>query len=300
MKKTIFLGLLLTIAMFGCQSSAEKKDVFKSNNEIYFIQSMTAVNVLDEMSFNTKSAKANVIEKSSYEEMAEKIDDYLTMFDDILLKKDNLNIKEEVSDKDGYTIKMIFTSINLSLETKEYTLYLNEKIKNEQDDDLEYDDEKPYDEVETLLSGIIILDDNEYLIEGKKEVEEEGELEIELKIMIDEENYVIIEQEKEEDEIEYEYSVYQKKRLFKQFSFEYEIDEDNELEIELNILENNQKNSYKFKKIEENDITYIKVQHKQDNQNIVIFVKSYIDSTTGEIIYEYKFTESNNSIKIKK
>lgn len=154
---------------------------------------------------------------------------------EMLLNKDDIEIKIEVSDDKNYQYKMLFNYKDVNSNNVDYVYYYNEEPLNDEDDD------EDIDEVNSKISGIVYIDSKKWLIEGEKEVEkDEFEIELTFKDPENPNSYFTISQETEVNENEYEYKFYNNGnvKVVKQ-----EI-ENNEMTLE--IKDNNQTKKYEF------------------------------------------------------
>lgn len=147
------------------------------------------------------------------------------------------------------------------------------------------------DEIEYKIKALAIIDELEYEVIGKKEIEED-EVEIEFIIKLDENNYVKIEQEVEEDEFEYKYTIYKDGRKYSSLKFESE-NENNVIHVKLTSEENGFKETYKF--IKEADKTIILYQTKGYSYTLV--VTSSENAENGEVVYNYYVKEHDYTYK---
>ena len=270
---------------------------------------VTSTNVLSttstlSLSGNKETTSQMLLSKTEEIDM-DKVNTYLQMMESLLVDDGPINIETVESDKEEYEFKMIFSALDLAEVKHSYTIYFNQTLLEEDFDDDDYDDEgkghkhqkqgkegknKPKfdDETEYLLEGIAIYDGIEYIIKGVKESEDD-ELELKLVIKLDEANYVSIEQEIENNETEYSYDVFSNRK--KTFSISLDVENDTEFEIKIKTKNNGINETYMFKK----DITNNVVQIKYHSEGNVyhLTVKGYVDSETGETVYEYKVSESN-------
>lgn len=129
-----------------------------------------------------------------YDDVSQKLDDYMMLIDEILAK-DKIEYQLEILSNNDYMYKLeISTLVNENI--KKYIMYYNE-ISNV----LDYDD---IDEVSSSIVGYITSDGVEYQIKGKKEVSTD-ETEVELKMYLSDNSYIEVSQEIEKNENEYEY-----------------------------------------------------------------------------------------------
>lgn len=107
-----------------------------------------------------------------------------------------------------YVMRVDNGSVNLA------AIYYNEVSSKTETESAEEDDDADEVKITSLIKGVVVYGENEYVISGVKEVETEGseeEFSIEFKTGTDELNYVEfnyeIEKEKDEKEVTFEYKV---------------------------------------------------------------------------------------------
>lgn len=207
----------------------------------YAMQAITLVNFAENyddtvnLSSNTNKTGLMKLSKTSYsyeecESIANKINQYLLSAQD-LMNSEELSYEIIDSNKENYQY-MMSININILGSTETYTLYFNEEpLEDIKDFDL--------DEVSSKLTGIIIFNNHEYLVEGIKEIEDD-EQEIELKMYLSDDlsKFLIVNQEVEYHENEYSYSYYDNGRLIQKFEMSVE-SKNNHKVVELEIIEDN-------------------------------------------------------------
>ena len=104
--------------------------------------------------------------------------------------------------------------------------------------------DKPLDEVSTFLEGIMIIDDEEYIVKGEKDISGQN-YDTTLMIYTDEDSYIEISQETSKDENQYKYEFVDDGEIIRQIS----LDLDNTLlykKMEIVISEDYQEKHYSF------------------------------------------------------
>lgn len=295
MKKRNIIILIAVLALgifihYGCTNKTSKsigtKDLvtFSALSSANILSNTESVNLSLESSSNSLMKLSSTVDDIDMD----KVNSYLQMMENMLVDDGPILISESVSDKEGYAKKLVFESKDLSGNKEVYTLYFNETVLKDKDDD---DDDLFELEEEFKLIGLAIIDGVEYKMTGLKEIDEDEE-ELELKINLDESNYVLIEQETETNESEYSYVVVKNGKKVLSMSFELE---DGIEEIVIRSKESGSTEIYKFYK-SKGDIV---IKHIKNGLEVKIVVKSYQDSN-NETIYEYKVTETNKTYKYSK
>lgn len=222
-----------------------------------------------------KLAKASY-SYSEYESIASIINQYMLTAQE-LMNSDNLEYEIVDSNNEKYQY-MMSISINVYDSKESYTLYFNEEPLL---DLKEYD----LDEVSSKLSGIIVCGNNQYIVEGIKEIEDD-EQEIELKMYLSDDlsKFLIVNQEVEYHENEYSYVYYDNGKMIKTFEISVETKKNLKV-VELEIVENN--NIYEIEFSYQNNS--ISVEYEINDYEGIIKVIS----NDSEYIYQF-----SNEIKI--
>ena len=165
------------------------------------------------------------------------IKDCLNMFDDIISGGGITQTVEKNEDVEGlykdYPFVMTVTVGNTGITAKMYYKEVNTVTETE------IDDGEEETEVSTTLSGVMVFDDKEFEVSGKKEIETEGNeketsIEFTTKSKANPLNYVKIKQSVEVEngaqEVEYEYEIYENGEKAREFKLEVE-DENGKTEV---------------------------------------------------------------------
>ena len=211
-------------------------------------------------------AMSAVVRKNSSEQI-DTINKYMALVESLL--SDGAITGEGIAGEMGYTYGMTVSYTDLLGDSVSYVMYYDKVfLEGETEDD---ETEESY-----FLSGILVIEDTVYPVEGSYETEfSEGETENELyfKAFTDTEknSYIEVEQETEteeddgeaETEKEYVYSVNSKNKLIEKTEVKYE-KEDDELELKMTVSKDGKKEELIF-----NDET-------EDGER-VLFVRGNID-----------------------
>lgn len=299
MKKSfISLGIAGTmlataLAFTGC---GEPQSTTMSVNDIYAMSMVTGVNFLTE----NQPSSANQFSVNLTSESKQTILTYVDMFDNVLnnggIHPVITDVTSEEQNFQDYSKKM---SITLGQDT--YTMYYNETVKGTE---VEYDDNETETETESVLQGIVVLENSTFNVIGGRELETEEEngvteTETKVKLIISEEelkiptndefddikfnainSYVKIEQEIENNEIGYKYTT-KLNGEEKSTSIGFENQRGKET-LEIEIKENNNEIEYEIKKIENNKF---KVEIENNYEDLDMFIE-YIEGA-------WKFTNRN-------
>ncbi len=237
-------------------------------------------------------ARSAVVRKNSSEQI-DTINKYMALVESLL--SDGAIKGEGIAGEMGYAYGMTVSYTDLLGDSVSYVMYYDKIfLEGETEDD---ETEESYS-----LSGILVIEDTVYPVEGSYETEfSEGETENELyfKAFTDTEknSYIEVEQETEteeydgesETEKEYVYSVYSKNKLIEKTEIQYETEED-ELELKMTVSKDGKKEELIF-----NDET-------EDGER-VLFVRGNIDGEDvrfriyirqGEYHYVFENGESSD------
>lgn len=285
MKKTLKILLpVLTIGMLtGCQISTNNSSQNGGTNnngsnpsaqseQVYAFEAITSAGLLHSLNNNqdvlaVKKAKAD-------ETLVNQIKDYLPSVEAALTNQSLMTSSEVVaSDRNEYATKVIITYTDIAFINQTMTMYYNETAIPDDDFDDDWDDQF---EEEYVIDGLIIIDDVEYQMFGKKELDQD-EYEVSFTYQIDENNYIKVEQEIENDESEFNYTVIQNRRKVYEYSLEVE---DNSVELEVKDR-NLGVEKMEFEFLRRDNRTYIIAEVRQNG-------------VSSEIVFEKVVDELNN------
>lgn len=230
----------MTAALTACDvkgggGNAEKVKV--NANDVYALSALTGAEYLAQTESGATGAAETTRPGVITDADVSGIKDCLNMFDDILAGGGISQNVAENTDKDGefkdYPFVMTVTVGNTGITAKMYYKEVNTVTETEIDDGVEET------EVSTTLSGVMVFDDKEFEVSGKKEIETEGDeketsIEFTTKSKANPLNYVKIKQSVEVEngaqEVEYEYEIYENGEKAREFKLEVE-DENGKTEV---------------------------------------------------------------------
>ncbi len=228
------------------------------------------------------------------------LSNYMGMFQGMLSADgNNFFTNSTVAETDEYygeyNLKMTLSVPQANGQTQQLVMYYNE-INTETKEEL--DDDEVELEINSTLSGIIVLNGEPYsAVTGEREYEKEGnETEIEIKLttrsLENNLDYIVIEHEKEDEEVEYQYSIYQGGTLINETSVEFE-NEQRQKVLELEFLNNTETDREKVK--------YEITQDSTNENKFNVKVKAVNNESTVRDSFTititdtgYTFTYSNN------
>lgn len=193
----------------------------KTVDEAYAFELLTAANLL----YSSEEIKPLSLSlNKDFKEIASRINKhYLTIQN--LLSGEKINYSVAPSTNSNYTYQMMINSIFNDSFDLQYTIYYNKILIGKDDEEEIYN-----------IEGVIIINNEEYPVIGKTEIDDD-ETSTKVKIIIDSDSstYFIIEQEKEEDENEFVYRRYINNEIVKEYALSCEIEKGKvEVKIEIN------------------------------------------------------------------
>ncbi|MGN1207490.1 MAG: hypothetical protein ACI4SP_04255, partial [Eubacteriales bacterium] len=166
-----------------------------------------------------------------------------------------------------------------------------ESDKKDDDDDKEKDKDKTV----TTLSGIVIVDGNEYEMHGEQERKDSKE-EYSFLIRIDEETYVEIEQETKENAAKYEfsYTLHQGGEKVYETEVEFKLKENGNISLEFSTEANGQEYEYEFKFTEKDGENLVSVEIEDNDVKAEYLIRITTDDA-GETHYEFVSAKQEGS-----
>lgn len=247
MKKKI-ISIVCALALIGTMTAAltacdvkggggNAAKVKVNANDVYALSALTGAEYLDQTESGATGAAETTRPGVITDADVSGIKDCLNMFDDIISGGGITQTIEKNEDVEGlykdYPFVMTVTVGNTGITAKMYYKEVNTVTETE------IDDGEEETEVSTTLSGVMVFDDKEFEVSGKKEIETEGNeketsIEFTTKSKANPLNYVKIKQSVEVEngaqEIEYEYEIYENGEKAREFKLEIE-DENGKTEV---------------------------------------------------------------------
>lgn len=246
MKKKI-LSIVCALALVGTMTAAltacdvkgggNAAKVKVNANDVYALSALTGAEYLDQTESGATGAAETTRPGVITDADVSGIKDCLNMFDDVISGGGITQTVEKNEDVEGlykdYPFVMTVTVGNTGITAKMYYKEVNTVTETE------IDDGEEETEVSTTLSGVMVFDDKEFEVSGKKEIETEGNeketsIEFTTKSKANPLNYVKIKQSVEVEngaqEVEYEYEIYENGEKVREFKLEIE-DENGKTEV---------------------------------------------------------------------
>ena len=333
MKKLVvaFLALLGVLTLSACNTQASQNNVLASNTDIYAFSAISSTSLLSQGSQTQPLAKTlGDSEDTLIEQEIEDINKYLNMMEQFLGDNGGFSIENVESDRVEYANKVVFTSVDLLGNQVVHTLYFNEEVLTEENDvddlsdyttedddeeevdneeetevedetEIEDDEEDEFEDQETKITGILVMNDTEYTITGKKEIEENEE-KIEIKSFVDANNYVKVVSKVEDDERKYHYEVVTDGVVVMSSKVKIE-EEDNESKFVLEYVDGQTSGKFEFKRELDDNEDIIKIKYEINNGTETETGEAKIlvmtDSLTGDTTYQYKVkTDDDQEIEL--
>lgn len=246
MKKKI-ISIVCALALIGTMTAAltacdvkgggNAAKVKVNANDVYALSALTGAEYLDQTESGATGAAETTRPGVITDADVSGIKDCLNMFDDVISGGGITQTVEKNEDVEGlykdYPFVMTVTVGNTGITAKMYYKEVNTVTETE------IDDGEEETEVSTTLSGVMVFDDKEFEVSGKKEIETEGDeketsIEFTTKSKANPLNYVKIKQSVEVEngaqEVEYEYEIYENGEKVREFKLEIE-DENGKTEV---------------------------------------------------------------------
>ncbi len=328
-KKFLLVGLCLTMAatmaLAACGNPNKGKTIaLSSPNDVYGMGAVSSVRLLGSnmpasavKSFSAVNAAAKTrtcgvklasavadTSENEVKEQSEKFNEYFTALDSFL--GDDVVSTTTVANTDSsydYETKMTVNGKDFNGATVTYTMYYTETLVK-----TNTTDENEETESEYQLTGVMVIDDVDYYLEGERSEEnEKDESETELKIRAyankqDKTSYIQMEQEYSvengETETEYVYSIYVGGELLEQTAVEFETEDKDgkvETEYELEFRKGTSKGKYIVEREVVENKAEIKVKYAIDGKSGEFRIREITDEN-GDKRYEYSYSDGSKQV----
>ncbi len=210
MKKLVLFVLAMSLGFMFISCDQQEDNVIETNEQLFTLQALSSTSLLDynqatvvETNYLPLANKGEAQPRITQE--VEDIDYYVEMME-VFLGDDNLEVVQEESDREEYSFKTTYSSINLLGETVSYVLYYNEfefeevpetemntNSENTEGNarrEFHFNDEDDHLAVQGI-EGILIYGETTYNIEGKKIINDQVEI-FRLRSFVDSDNYVVV------------------------------------------------------------------------------------------------------------
>lgn len=289
MKKKI-LSIVCALALIGTMTAAltacdvkggggNAEKVKVNAKDVYALSALTGAEYLGQTESGATGAAETTRPGVITDADVSGIKDCLNMFDDIISGGGITQTVEKNEDVEGlykdYPFVMTVTVGNTGITAKMYYKEVNTVTETE------IDDGEEETEVSTTLSGVMVFDDKEFEVSGKKEIETEGNeketsIEFTTKSKANPLNYVKIKQSVEIEngvqEIKYEYKIYENGEKAREFKLEVE-DENGKTEVTFKMEIENAPEETEYKIIKGDD-GKLKIKYEKGKEKGFITVES--------------------------
>lgn len=306
MKKKI-ISIVCALALIGTMTAAltacdvkggggNAAKVKVNANDVYALSALTGAEYLDQTESGATGAAETTRPGVITDADVSGIKDCLKMFDDVISGGGITQTVEKNEDVEGlykdYPFVMTVTVGNTGITAKMYYKEVNTVTETEIDDGVEET------EVSTTLSGVMVFDDKEFEVSGKKEIETEGNeketsIEFTTKSKANPLNYVKIKQSVEVEngaqEVEYEYEIYENGEKAREFKLEVE-DENGKTEVTFKMEIENAPEETEYKIIKGDVDGKFKIKYEKGKE------KGFI--TVEAVEGGYKLTYNNGYFEV--
>ncbi|MDY4934859.1 MAG: hypothetical protein SO102_05195 [Eubacteriales bacterium] len=290
MKKKI-ISIVCALALVGTMTAAltacdvkggggNAAKVKVNANDVYALSALTGAEYLDQTESGATGAAETTRPGVITDADVSGIKDCLNMFDDVISGGGITQTVEKNEDVEGlykdYPFVMTVTVGNTGITAKMYYKEVNTVTETEIDDGVEET------EVSTTLSGVMVFDDKEFEVSGKKEIETEGDeketsIEFTTKSKANPLNYVKIKQSVEVEngaqEVEYEYEIYENGEKVREFKLEIE-DENGKTEVSFKMEIENAPEETEYKIIKGDVDGKFKIKYEKGKEKGFITVEA--------------------------
>ena len=306
MKKKI-ISIVCALALVGTMTAAltacdvkggggNAAKVKVNANDVYALSALTGAEYLAQTESGATGAAETTRPGVITDADVSGIKDCLNMFDDVISGGGITQTVEKNEDVEGlykdYPFVMTVTVGNTGITAKMYYKEVNTVTETE------IDDGEEETEVSTTLSGVMVFDDKEFEVSGKKEIETEGNeketsIEFTTKSKANPLNYVKIKQSVEVEngaqEVEYEYEIYENGEKVREFKLEIE-DENGKTEVTFKMEIENAPEETEYKIIKGDVDGKFKIKYEKGKE------KGFI--TVEAVEGGYKLTYNNGYFEV--
>lgn len=306
MKKKI-ISIVCALALIGTMTAAltacdvkggggNAAKVKVNANDVYALSALTGAEYLGQTESGATGAAETTRPGVITDADVSGIKDCLNMFDDVISGGGITQTVEKNDDVEGlykdYPFVMTVTVGNTGITAKMYYKEVNTVTETE------IDDGEEETEVSTTLSGVMVFDDKEFEVSGKKEIETEGNeketsIEFTTKSKANPLNYVKIKQSVEVEngaqEVEYEYEIYENGEKAREFKLEIE-DENGKTEVSFKMEIENVPEETEYKIIKGDVDGKFKIKYEKGKE------KGFI--TVEAVEGGYKLTYNNGYFEV--
>lgn len=306
MKKKI-ISIVCALALIGTMTAAltacdvkggggNAAKVKVNANDVYALSALTGAEYLGQTESGATGAAETTRPGVITDADVSGIKDCLNMFDDVISGGGITQTVEKNEDVEGlykdYPFVMTVTVGNTGITAKMYYKEVNTITETE------IDDGEEETEVSTTLSGVMVFDDKEFEVRGKKEIETEGNeketsIEFTTKSNANPLNYVKIKQSVEVEngaqEVEYEYEIYENGEKVREFKLEIE-DENGKTEVSFKMEIENAPEETEYKIIKGDVDGKFKIKYEKGKE------KGFI--TVEAVEGGYKLTYNNGYFEV--
>ncbi|MGN0817771.1 MAG: hypothetical protein ACI4L9_02270 [Candidatus Coproplasma sp.] len=245
----------------------------------------------------TETPSESEAQDSPTEEQLATINNYMSLVENLLGDGKAGSVVAQ-SDREGYEIKEVVSFSDLEGNVLSYTMYYNRTLIGAETDEEDhhhgrYGGKSNETETEYSISGIILIGEEEYPLDGRYETEIDGdeqESESFFMVTLSENSFIVMEQEIEDDEQSFVYCIFTDGKPVETVRFSYET-EKGETELKMVVVKDGEKSELRFKEETKKDgERRISVRVEAAGQNVSFNIIVTTDEEGNEV-YRYQFGE---------
>ncbi len=219
---------------------------------------------------------------------------YVLYFNEVLFEETPIVEDDETTTTTAVTTEEETTTTEQVTTTDTDTTtplgYKDQEQDRMQDKEFHFDDEGD-ENIVYALSGMLVIGDNNYLLEGKKIVEDDEEILI-MRAWIDHENFVKVRYQSEDNQKKFFFEIVEEGVIINKSKIRVQ-NEDGRVMTKLEFVEGEARGKYEFRTEVIENVTYIKIKYDVENtdgteeRGLIHIIATY-DELTGETTYEYQ------------
>lgn len=279
MKRLLTLAVFMTaiFTLIGCglrDSIDDTGSIFDDKETLFGFSALSSVMKLhnDVTETEMQASQAMQLSYTTQNDTIELLSEidaltpYLELVSTFMGGESNFDVDVTTSSHADYDHQMVISTVNMDGNIVHYTMHYNETFDN---DDETVDPE----EYDSVIEGIMIIDDVTYTLYGERQIDE-GEEALELVAKYDDDTYVTLDYEIEIDAddhtVEFDYEVFKDNELVMSIELEF-AQSDEETEISLKLIRGTREIEYDFEvERDENNERTIEIEYKISEDGSVI------------------------------
>ncbi len=312
MKRLLTLAVFMTaiFTLIGCglrDSIDDTGSIFDDKETLFGFSALSSVMKLhnDVTETEMQASQAMQLSYTTQNDTIELLSEidaltpYLELVSTFMGGESNFDVDVTTSSHADYEHQMIISTVNMDGTIDRYTMHYNETFDN---DDETVDPE----EYDSVIEGIMIIDDVTYTLYGERQIDE-GEEALELVAKYDDDTYVTLDYEIEIDAddhtVEFDYEVFKDNELVMSIELEF-AQSDEETEISLKLIRGTREIEYDFEvERDENNERTIEIEYKISEDGSVIeegeadIIITY-DEQTDRYVIRYTIKTDSETVTV--